>query len=200
MVASECFMPKRISKIVSGGQTGVDRAALDVALEVGIPCGGWCPKGRRAADGRIPDRYPLKETPSSTYPQRTEWNIRDSDGTLVLALELVPKSNAKVRERNRSPIPPWDLAFRGGTALTIELARRQNKPLTVANLNGEATKAVQTWIQACNIRVLNVAGPRESENRGIHSKAVEFLRQLLKSQSRESKTQSSKRKQRGAMS
>src|SRR3954454_8651242 len=72
------------TKIVSGGQTGVDRAALDVALALGIPCGGWCPKGRKAEDGPIEDRYPLSETPSSDYRQRTLWNIRDSDATLIL--------------------------------------------------------------------------------------------------------------------
>src|SRR5438876_4889366 len=90
------------TNIVSGGQTGVDRAALDVALELGIPCGGWCPKGRRAEDGRIPLRYPLEETTLNIYPQRTEWNVRDSDGTLVLTTGR-PE---------------------GGSALTNELARR----------------------------------------------------------------------------
>src|SRR6266852_5932705 len=101
-----------ISKIVSGGQTGVDRAALDVALELGIPCGGWCPKGRRAEDGSIPDHYPLRETSTAFYPQRTEWNVRDSDGTLVLTLGRPD----------------------GGTALTIELARRLPKPFLAVNL------------------------------------------------------------------
>src|SRR5262245_51361441 len=102
-------MRKVISKIVSGGQTGVDRAALDVALELGIPCGGWCPKGRLAEDGPIPERYPLKETTLRVYPQRTEWNVRDSDGTLVLAQHIKPKSRTGNREKNGSPlvIPPW---------------------------------------------------------------------------------------------
>ena len=72
------------TKIISGGQTGVDRAALDVALELGLPCGGWCPRGRRAEDGPIDPRYPLTETPWDGYPQRTEWNVRDADGTLIL--------------------------------------------------------------------------------------------------------------------
>lgn len=72
-------------KIVSGGQTGVDRAALDVALELGLPCGGWCPKGRKAEDGVIHSRYPLKETPSEEYNERTTWNVRDSDGTLIVS-------------------------------------------------------------------------------------------------------------------
>jgi len=72
------------AQVVSGGQTGVDRAALDVASELGLPCGGWCPQGRKAEDGPLVSRYPLKETPSADYFQRTEWNVRDSDGTLVL--------------------------------------------------------------------------------------------------------------------
>src|SRR5437660_8982603 len=97
------------TKLISGGQTGVDRAALDVAIELGLPCGGWCPKGRRAEDGRIPGRYPLKETPSWVYPQRTEWNIRDSDGTLVLTLSRAT----------------------GGTALTIHLAKSMRKPVLI---------------------------------------------------------------------
>src|SRR6266571_9073801 len=84
--ASNSFAAMVVSKIVSGGQTGVDRAALDVALELGIPCGGWCPRGRRAEDGIIPERYPLIETPTTAYPQRTERNVRDSDGTLVLTV------------------------------------------------------------------------------------------------------------------
>src|SRR6266508_6387099 len=98
-----------ITKIVSGGQTGVDRAALDVALELGMPCGGWCPQGRRAEDGRIDDRYPLNETPWDGYPQRTEWNVRDSDGTLILTCG----------ESDR------------GTALTVRLAQERNKPCFV---------------------------------------------------------------------
>ncbi len=68
--------PKSGLKIVSGGQTGADRAALDFAIAHGIPQGGWCPKGRKAEDGPIPDRYQLKETPSDNYAQRTEWNVR----------------------------------------------------------------------------------------------------------------------------
>ena len=101
-----------IERILSGGQTGVDRAALDVALELGLPCGGWCPKGRRAEDGPIPSHYPLTETPWDGYPQRTEWNVRDSDGTLILT----------EGEPDR------------GTALTRELAARHGKPCLVLDL------------------------------------------------------------------
>jgi hypothetical protein len=73
-----------IARLVSGGQSGVDRAALDIALEIGLPCGGWCPKERKAEDRRIDDRYPLIETPSGSYSRRTRWNARDSDATLIL--------------------------------------------------------------------------------------------------------------------
>jgi hypothetical protein len=172
-------MRRVIFKLVSGGQTGVDRAALDVALDLGIPCGGWSPKGRLAEDGTIPDCYPLKETPLPVYPQRTEWNVRDSEGTLVLTTGRIA----------------------GGTALTIELARRQKKPCLVVNLQDQLdVKIARAWIEANNIHVLNVAGPRESENRGIYSKAVEFLRQLLKSQGMQLRSQSPERKRRGAIS
>ena len=172
-------MCRVISKIVSGGQTGVDRAALDVALDLDVPCGGWCPKGRLAEDGPIPDRYPLKETTLPVYPQRTERNVRDSDGTLVLTIGRT----------------------KGGTALTLEMARRQKKPRLVINLHDHPeVKTVRKWILANQIQVLNVAGPRESENRGIYSKAVEFLRQLLNPQSPELKSRSPERKRRGARS
>src|SRR4051794_16307480 len=101
-----------LKKIISGGQTGVDRAALDVALELDLPCGGWCPRGRRSEDGAIPDRYPLSETPSEEYPERTEWNVRDSDGTLILTRGTPDR----------------------GTALTQRLANRHRKPLFVVDL------------------------------------------------------------------
>jgi hypothetical protein len=147
-----------ISKIISGGQTGVDRAALDVAMELGIECGGWCPKGRRAEGRPIPKRYPLKETPSTAYPQRTKRNVLDSDATLILTL--------------RQP--------QGGTALTIRLARHLNKPWKVVRVNGALdVEAVRSWLERKKIRILNVAGPRESENPGIHSVACDFLRRLL---------------------
>jgi hypothetical protein len=147
-----------VEKIVSGGQTGVDRAALDVALELGIPCGGWCPAGRRAEDGRIPDRYPLVETPTAAYPQRTKWNVRDSDGTLVLT-------------RGRPT---------GGTRLTIEVAKRLEKPCLMIDLNDAVEKAdVQKWMLENHVSILNVAGPRESESPGNSRLAAAFLRRLF---------------------
>ena len=101
-----------IDKLVSGGQTGVDRAALDTALSFGIPCGGWCPKGRFAEDGPIAARYPLTETPSDRAIQRTEWNVRDSDATLVIV---------------RGPAA-------GGTPATIEFAKSMDRPCQVVTL------------------------------------------------------------------
>src|SRR5262245_15370526 len=115
-----------LSRIVSGGQTGVDRAALDVALELGIDCGGWCPQGRRAEDGRIPEHYPLEETPWDGYPQRTEWNVRDSDGTLILTHG----------EPDR------------GTALTLRLADERKIPCLVVRLEQEwGIEGVRKWIE-----------------------------------------------------
>ena len=127
-----------IKKIISGGQTGVDRAALDVALELELPCGGWCPKGRKAEDGPIDCRYPLRETNSSDYRVRTEKNVKDSDGTLILT---------------------WG-APTGGTAFTIKMAEKHKKPYLVFDLskNMDSTHAVN-WIKAQGIAALNVAGP-----------------------------------------
>ena len=85
-VAPRCKQFAMIEKIISGGQTGADCAALDFAIEHGIPHGGWCPGGRLAEDGPIDARYQLKETPSANYTQRTEWNVRDSDGTVVFSI------------------------------------------------------------------------------------------------------------------
>jgi hypothetical protein len=154
-----------LQRIISGGQTGVDRAALDVALELGLSCGGWCPKGRRAEDGPLSERYPLIETPWWGYPQRTEWNVRDSDGTLILLCG----------EPDR------------GTRLTIELAEKYHKPYLLVNLvetagcelASGALEAVRAWSGQHGVVVLNVAGPRESSSPGIYQRAVCFLRVAL---------------------
>jgi len=137
----------------------VDRAALDVALELGLPCSGWCPKGRRAEDGRIPDRYPMEETSSLDYRVRTQMNVEDSDGTLILS---------------------WGPIV-GGTALTLKLARQHHKPYFVVDLvHGGNAASVQEWGRAKKVRTLNVAGPREGEAPGIHARAASFLREVLK--------------------
>jgi hypothetical protein len=150
-----------ITTIVSGGQTGVDRAALDVALELGIRCRGWCPKSRRAEDGPIEPRYPLTETATTAYEERTERNVRDSDGTLVL------------RGQQESP----------GTELTISLAARFQKPCLVVDLNSNPDPGVaRDWVQQHDIRVLNVAGPRAGQLSGVYNLARSFLVEVLQRQ------------------
>lgn len=148
----------QLAAIVSGGQTGVDRAALDVAMERGIPCGGWCPAGRWAEDGPIPPRYPLRETPAADPAQRTEWNVRDSDGTaLLLASGAGP-----------------------GTDVTREAARRLGRPLYPWRLDARPDAGhFRRWLRVHRIRTLNVAGPRESESPGIHAAACDWLRAVL---------------------
>lgn len=147
-----------IKKIISGGQTGVDRAALDMALDLGLEAGGWCPRGRRAEDGIIPDQYPLKETPGRDYEQRTEWNVRDSDGTLILTTGR-PE---------------------GGTQLTLECAQRLEKPFYVVDLLAPRNlPGLQYWVEYEKIHTLNVAGPRESRVPGVKAMAMEFLKDFI---------------------
>ncbi len=146
-----------VSKIISGGQTGVDRAALDFALARGIEAGGWCPLGRRAEDGPIAGHYPLRETPTAAYQQRTGWNVRDADATLIL-----------FRDR-----------LSGGTLLTYQLALKRKLNRRTVNLNGRySPQSVWNWLDRHQIRVLNIAGPRESENPGIYDQAFQFLDRL----------------------
>ena len=145
-------------RIVSGGQTGVDRAALDAARALGVPCGGWCPKGRLAEDGRLPERYPLVETPSDDYAQRTEWNVRDSDGTLILYRGVLT----------------------GGSALTARLAERYDRPSLALDLQSSPDPlAIREWIAKNQIRALNVAGPRASGAPGLYEQARELLAAVL---------------------
>ena len=141
-------------KIISGGQTGVDRAALDAALETGIECGGFCPKGRRSEDGIIPEKYPLTETKTDQYPERTELNVKNSDATLILI----------------------DGEADRGTALTISLCKLHHKPWIVIDLsNKNKEQNLRQWIKENKINVLNVAGNRESFSPGIEKRAYEFL-------------------------
>lgn len=149
----------RLRKIMSGGQTGVDRAALDAARELGITIGGWCPKGRRAEDGAIAKHYPLVETRARNYAQRTEWNVRDTTATLVLTAGKIA----------------------GGTALSVQLAKEMARPCLVVCLDGgEDAGAVRRWLAGHRVETLNIAGPRESELAGIHARAKSFLVTVLR--------------------
>ncbi|HOY65312.1 MAG TPA: putative molybdenum carrier protein [Candidatus Ozemobacteraceae bacterium] len=148
-------------RLISGGQTGVDRAGLDVALELGIPAGGWCPAGRRSARGAIPARYPLVETQTPAYPHRTRLNIRDSDATLVFT--------------RGEPA--------GGTRLTVELAIRLRRPVLVIDLKkvpgAAACQVVLAWLRTIHPKVLNIAGPRASEAPGLGRNVRLILRNVL---------------------
>lgn len=145
-----------VTKIISGGQTGVDRAALEWALDRGVDCGGWCPAGRLAEDGPIPERFPLRETPSGNYRQRTEYNVRHSDGTVILLLG----SN-----------------LTGGTALTKKIASRWNRPCLILSKSTTDSPVLKLrgFIDRNRIETLNIAGPRESGEPGVG----EFVRSIL---------------------
>lgn len=135
--------------LVSGGQSGADLAALRFAVRHGLPHGGWCPRGRKQEYGIIPARFDLRETPSAGYAQRTLWNVRDSDGTVVLSLGRT---------------------VRGGTRQTIRFARQLRKPyLHLCALDGrkEPAAVLGDFIRRHRIRRLNVAGPRQSQEPGI---------------------------------
>lgn len=148
----------RPGRIISGGQTGVDRAALDVAISLGIPHGGWCPAGRRAEDGAIPRWYQLAETDSPDYAVRTECNVLDADATLILCCG--------------EPT--------GGTELTRQMALAHGKPHLVVDLDAPLSlDEVRRWLRSAEVKVLNVAGPRESQQPGVGRRARRFLRQLL---------------------
>ena len=132
-------------KIISGGQTGVDRAALDVALRHGIECGGWCPTGRIDEVGKIPDRYPVQELQSGGFTERTLQNVKDSDGTVV--------------------IYPGEL--RGGTEQTVRFSVDLERPRQLIDASKisaeEAAKLIAEFVRENKIGILNVAGPRQSE-------------------------------------
>ena len=132
-------------KIISGGQTGVDRAALDVALANGIECGGWCPAGRLDEFGRIPEHYPVQELPDGGFAERTLQNVKDSDGTVVIY--------------SREP--------RGGTEQTVEFCVEFHRLHQLIDASKTAThdaaKSIADFVHKNNVHVLNVAGPRQSE-------------------------------------
>lgn len=148
-----------LQKIISGGQTGVDRAALDCAIALKIAHGGWCPKNRRAEDGVIPLHYQLQETASRDYAERTWRNVHDADGTLIILQKLPPI---------------------GGTLLTIKIAKQLKKPYLIFNCAQQSSpSAITSWIIKNRIQILNAAGPRESQNPGIYHLAYAILQAVI---------------------
>lgn len=148
-------------KIVSGGQTGVDRAALDVALRHGIQTGGWCPAGRLDEFGRIPDRYPLREMERGSFTDRTWQNVKDSDGTII--------------------IYPGTLS--GGTDQTVRFCVQQHRPHLLTDASNtppeDAAKLIVDFVRKNQIGILNVAGPRQSEWPGGYEYATRALNTFL---------------------
>lgn len=148
-------------RIVSGGQTGVDRGALDAALDAGVPCGGWCPAGRLAEDGAIAEKYPLQELPGGDYAARTLKNVQDSDATLIL--------NAGDLE--------------GGTALTQIFCEQEDKPCLVIDAvvigTAEAAERAAAFVAEHGVETLNVAGPRASKWAGAYDYAYAAISEFL---------------------
>ena len=151
-----------IKKIISGGQTGADRAALDFAIKFNIPHGGWIPKGRLTEDGPLPENYELQEMPTDSYPARTEQNVIDSNGTLLFS--------------RGDPT--------GGTAYTQKMAQKHKKTLRHIDLyratSFDAASLILSWIQLRLIRILNVAGPRASEDPDIYEDVFRILEMAYK--------------------
>jgi hypothetical protein len=154
-------MAIELTKIVSGGQTGVDRAALDAALAAGFPCGGWTSADRMAEDGVIPERYPLTPLPSGGYRQRTRQVVIDSDGTALIYFN----------------------SLKGGTRLTRNLCALEKKPYVLVDAQRlsveEAVRAVRGFVEDHHIAVLNVAGPRASGWAEGYGFTLEVIRSLL---------------------
>ena len=150
-----------IEKIVSGGQTGADRAGLDAAIELDIPHGGWIPKGRKTEDGGLPGKYLLKEMPNGGYAARTEQNVIDSDGTLIV-------SHGKLN---------------GGSAKTRRFAKKHKRPWMHVDLEKtnffKAAMDIRDWVEKNRIKVLNVAGPRGSKDPGIYEATKKLLTLII---------------------
>jgi hypothetical protein len=146
-----------IKKIISGGQTGADRAALDTAIKLSIAHGGWCPRGRVAEDGMIENSYRLTETPSADPVVRTEWNVRDSDATVIFSIS--PKLS-------------------GGSAKTEMFAQHYGKPCLHLSRERDGQRVLELlsrFLSNNGIQILNVAGPRRSEEPEV----AEFVSEIL---------------------
>jgi Circularly permutated YpsA SLOG family len=144
-------------KIISGGQTGVDRAALDVALKYEIECAGWCPAGRLDEFGTIPERYPVKELEHGGFEDRTAQNIKDSDGTVIIYFRKLG----------------------GGTKFTFECCKQLHRPYQLIDADkvsvDNAASAIGDFVRQYKIGVLNIAGPRQSEWPGGYGYAFRAL-------------------------
>jgi hypothetical protein len=150
-----------VKKIISGGQTGVDQAALDVAIKLGISHGGWIPKGRLTENGMLDDKYQLKELETAHYNKRTEQNVIDSDGTLIL-------SHGELT---------------GGSDYTRDMVLRHGRPWLHIDINKtesfQAARQIRSWITEQEIKVLNVAGPRASKDPSIYRSTTDILERAL---------------------
>ena len=153
----------KITKIVSGGQTGADRGGLDAAIEAGIPHGGWCPAGRIAEDGVIPDKYNQQELYSKNYAHRTEQNIIDSDATVIFTYNIP----------------------QGGSKLTVILAEKHNKPYLWIDLNEydnvSAAGKIKNWLNTLPYDqiILNIAGSRGSSYADIQIRVCEIMKSVI---------------------
>ncbi|MBT4364997.1 MAG: hypothetical protein HN737_05460 [Desulfobacterales bacterium] len=150
-----------IEKIISGGQTGADQAALDVAIKLDISHGGWIPKDRVTENGTLPDKYKLNEMPTDSYEARTEKNVMVSDGTLII-------SHGQLS---------------GGSKLTLDLAEKHNRSYLHIDLNNtnsfNASREINLWIRNNNIRILNVAGSRASKDPNIYKATMDVLEAVI---------------------
>ncbi len=154
VLESKRFVPE---KIVSGGQTGVDRAGLDVAIALNLAHGGWCPSGRLSEDGTIPSRYEMSEMETNDYPSRTKQNVIDSDATLIL----------------------YEGRLSSGTMLTWRTCQKLSKECKLVRLDRDPSSEVIRWLQQTQPLVLNIAGPRETSREGIYDRAMEFLLEVF---------------------
>lgn len=151
----------KVKKVISGGQTGADRGGLDAAILAGVEVGGWCPRGRKAEDGRIPDQYPLKEHESPDYPPRTLANIKDSDGTVIFTFGPAER----------------------GSALTIHLSKKLDKPFLHIDLKKtnahQASVLVWLFLRKNRVATVNIAGNRESKSPGIGRLVENVMKRIL---------------------
>jgi len=150
-----------LRRIISGGQTGADHAALDVAIKLDIPHGGWIPKGRLTEDGALPDKYHLTEMPTASYPKRTEQNVIDSDGTVIFSYGRLT----------------------GGSTLTHKMAVKHNRHWLHVDLDKQTrfqtAQSINDWIRRNDIGVLNVAGSRASKSPAIYDAVFGILEAVI---------------------